>query len=184
MIKNSLMAAALVIGMTAGAASALADNQKPISWAELQALCANPKGGKDGVQVSPEHIFIQCTDTSTQWVADAPGSLPLDGKRTVTPGVISDKFVVSEPSKEYPVVGKGFSCLKYKEIRKTATVEKALSCAEIVGVKGDLADYCATEVTGKNVKPGLIKVEDTGNSVDTCAQQPGSGGGSGGFHYN
>ena len=176
MIKN-LLASALVLVSVAGASNAFADAKKNITWGELQALCANPKGGKDGVQVAPEHIFVQCSDTTTSWVADAPGTLPLDGSRIVTPGVISDKFVVAEASKTYPVADKGHSCLKFKEVKKTATVEKALSCTEIAGIKGDLADYCAMEVTGKNVKPGLVKVEDTGATMDTCANAvPGTGG--------
>ena len=168
MIQN-LFASTLVLVSMMGATQVFADTPKPISWADLQALCANPKGGKDGVQVSPEHIFIQCTDLSTAWVADAPGSLPLDGTRVVTPGVISDKFVVTEPSKSYPLADKGHSCLKFKEVRKTATVEKGLSCAEITAIKGSLADYCALEVTGKSIKPGLVKIEDTGDTLDTCA---------------
>ena len=61
------------------------------------------------------------------------GSVPLPAQRSVVTALFSDKFNVDADTKVYAEEAKGGSCLRYKEVAKTLTVEKALSCAEILG---------------------------------------------------
>ena len=67
--------------------------------------------------------------------------------------------------------------MRFKEVEQVLTIEKPLSCDEILNIKGDLGDYCegATDLA-KGVNPKLIDTHETGNAVDTCPGSSGKGG--------
>ena len=168
-----VMIAALSLSAAAFAGS---DGGQPvsartISLDDFKFRCAHPE--QTDIQRAPQNIRIQCTDDRHEYVATAPGSLDLPGARTVTAAVFSDKFNVDSQSKAVPGAGdKAGSCMRFKEVEQTLTIEKPLSCDDILSIKGDLSDYCqdATDLA-KGVNPKLIDSHDTGNAVDTC---PGS----------
>lgn len=140
-----------------------------ISLAEFKDRCANPDKYRGDVQRAPENIKVQCTDVVREYVADESGSVPLPGARQVVTALFSDKFDVAADSKVYAMDAKGGSCLRYKEVQKTLTVEKALSCNELLGMKDDLDDYCSSNLGAiKAANPKLIDVKDTGTVIDTC----------------
>jgi hypothetical protein len=154
---------------------------RSISYDEFKDRCLNPDKYKGDVQRAPENIKVQCTDISHQFVADESGSVPLPAQRSVVTALFSDKFTVDADTKVYAEDAAGGSCLRYKEVAKTLTVEKALSCAEILGMKDDIDSYCASNLAAiKSANPKLIDVKETGAVIDTCAgirggKDPGNG---------
>jgi hypothetical protein len=140
---------------------------KPISWEELKARCLHPE--QFDVQRAPQNIKIQCTDTRLVWAASAPGEIPLPGQRRVTSGVFADKFFVNAEVRHVPVFSKSGSCLRFKEVEENLTVERAVSCDEILAIKGDLSDFCSSASdSAKAANPKLLEVRETGNGIDTC----------------
>lgn len=138
-----------------------------INWDEFKARCENPE--RFDVQRAPQNIKVQCTDVSNEFVASDAGRIPLAGMRTVAVTVLSDKFHVATAAREVAIAGKSGSCLRFKEVQKTLTVEKPLSCGEVLAMKGDVGDFCVAALD--SVKAGnakLIEVQDTGRVVDTC----------------
>lgn len=152
--------------------------QKPISWEELKERCAHPE--QFDVQRAPQNIKVQCSDVTHTWLPAAPGEVSLQGVRHITTGVYSDKFVVSTQESELPVVGKAGSCSRYKEVQQLLTVERSLTCDELLNVKTDLSDYCVSVLdSSKGSSSKLIEQKETGNVIDTCGaqgQQPGKPG--------
>lgn len=146
-----------------------------ISWDELKARCLHPD--QFPVQRAPQNIKIQCADSSYEYVPAAAGQVSLAASRTVVTSVLADKFHVVAGAADVPVIARGGSCLRFKEIEKTLTIEKPMSCNEILGLKTDPAEYCVSaldQARGQN--PKLLAVRDTGHVVDTCGaltQSPG-----------
>lgn len=150
---------------------------RSISYDEFKDRCANPDKYRGDVQRAPENIKIQCTDTVRQFVADQSGDVPLPGSRQVVTSLFSDKFDVNSQSKVYAMDAKSGSCLRYKEVQKTLSIEKPLTCNEILSLKGDINDYCAQNLDSlKSANPKLIEVKDTGTVIDTCGGVRGGGG--------
>ena len=142
---------------------------KAISWAELKERCANPRSFPD-VQREPENIKIQCSDNQVNWVASAPGEFALQGARNVMTGLFSDKFVVNMDTTTQAAAARTGTCHRFKEIQEAFTVERQLSCAEVLGVKSDLAEYCTSILDqSKGSNPKLIEAKDTGRTIDTCS---------------
>jgi hypothetical protein len=165
-----------------GAGSAFADDgggkvsvgtqgaPRSISYDEFKDRCQNPDKYRGDVQRAPENIKVQCTDISHEYVADESGSVPLPAQHSVITALFSDKFNVDADTRVYAENAGGGSCLRYKEVAKTLTVEKALSCAEILGMKDDIDSYCASNIASlKSANPKLVDVKETGAVIDTCA---------------
>jgi hypothetical protein len=89
--------------------------------------------------------------------------------RMVTTAVSSNKFYVRAESDAIDTQASVGQCLRYKEIEESFTIEKSLSCADVLGIKGDIKDYCAssTELV-KGANPKIVNVKDTGAVIDTC----------------
>jgi hypothetical protein len=140
-----------------------------ISWEEFQGRCADPASFNQ--QVAPANITIQCTDVSTDFVPEAPGALNMASSRSISAQLTSDKWVVGGIAPEaMNVPEKGGSCLRYKEVAKTLTIEHSLSCSDILGLKGSINDYCQSSLdSSKGSNPKLGSVVDTGRVIDTCA---------------
>jgi hypothetical protein len=143
-----------------------------ISWGELQERCANPD--RFDVQRPPQNIRIQCTDRRTSWIAGKPGQLPLTGSRFVAAGVLSDKFFVGAEEGMVPFAQAGGSCLRFHEVLESVTLERSMSCAEVLGMKGSLSDFCSSVLDSSKggSKTGSGKWADrveTGRVADTCA---------------
>lgn len=142
---------------------------RSISFEEFKDRCANPDKYKGDVQRAPENIKVQCTDMVHEYVADQSGSVPLPGARSVVTALFSDKFNVAADTQVFAMEAKGGSCLRYKEVEKTLTVEKVLSCSEILGLKDGIDNYCAANLEHiKSANPKLLDVKDTGAVIDTC----------------
>ncbi|MDR3607425.1 MAG: hypothetical protein P4M08_08595 [Oligoflexia bacterium] len=157
------------IGEGIGGGKGLIHPPQGISWEEFQAHCANPASFNE--QVAPANIVIQCTGVSTEFVPVSPGSFVLTATGSVSVQVTSDKWVVGgiapQGVETREVTG---SCLRYKEVAKTLTVEHALTCPEVIGLKGTINDYCQGAVAAsKGSNPKLGSVVDTGRVVDTCS---------------
>jgi hypothetical protein len=171
--------ATLALAMSASAAFAGGDNDHgkrfKIGWDEFVARCKDPDSFDN--QREPRQINIVCTNTEREFVPDAPGSLALGATRHVVTAVLSDKFDVSGMERDYPIAQKPSSCLRYKEIEKTFSIQRGpVGCGEVLTIagKGDINDYCASalESAGKTT-PKLIDVRDTGSVMDTCGGQGG-----------
>jgi hypothetical protein len=142
---------------------------RSISIEEFKDRCANPDKYRGDVQRAPEHIKIQCTDTTHEYISDTSGEVPLPGSRSVITALFSDKFNVDANTKVYAMEAKGGRCLRYKEVAKTLTVEKELTCAAILGLKDGIDEYCASSLGSiKSANPKLIDVKDTGTVIDSC----------------
>lgn len=142
---------------------------REVTLEEFKYRCENWE--KTDVQRPPQSIRVQCTDNQLEWVAGAPGAVPLQGTRRVGTALLSDKFVVSGiQAKDVPVFAQSGKCLRFKEIQKDLTIERALSCGEILNMKQGLEEYCVgalDQEKGRN--PKLIGVQETGRVIDSCA---------------
>jgi hypothetical protein len=138
-----------------------------VSWEEFKGRCANPDAYPQ--QRRPDRITIQCTNVEREFVPDAPGQVDLANGRRVITTVLSDKFNVASMDNGYALAARPGSCLRYKEIEKTISIERPLTCSEVLGIKGEVSDFCASALdTAKGVNPKLIDTHETGNRVDSC----------------
>ena len=154
-------------------------NSRGISFEELAERCANPD--KTDTQKAPQNIKLQCTDVRTEWVAAAPGEVPLPGVRRVVTALFADKFHVGANSREVPVFNKSGSCLRFKEVERVLTIERPLSCAEVLGMKGTPEDFCIGALdAAKGANPKLSDIKDTGSMINTCDGLGGGGNGKNG----
>jgi hypothetical protein len=140
---------------------------RPISWEELKDRCAHPE--QFDVQRAPQNILLRCEDRRLIWQAAPSGEVALPGSRQVASGVFTDKFYVEAQRREVLVAGKSGSCHRFKEVEETLVVERPLSCDEVLGIKGDLTEFCAslTEATKGN-NPKAVEWKDTQRVIDTC----------------
>jgi hypothetical protein len=159
-----------------GAQMAFAGDDRPlatVSWEEFKYRCSEAKDKPLNQQGKPEHIRLQCTNVERDFVAAEPGFVPLQASRHVMTTVVSDKYDVAAMGRDYPASAAAKNqapCLRYKEIERTIQVEKSLSCGEILGIKGDVNDYCAAALDMvKGTSPKLIETRDTGVTKDSCA---------------
>lgn len=181
MIQSRNFAAALAITAVTlvglmGSVAAHAGNDDPgqqytISWDDFKYRCSDAKDKPLNEQGKPLHIRVQCTNVEREFVPGAPGSVPLAASRQVVTNVLSDKFNVAAMGKDYPSNSKATgSCLRYKEVERTIQIEKTMECAEILAIKGDINDYCMSNLDSmKGTSPKLIETRDTGVVRDTCA---------------
>jgi hypothetical protein len=150
----------------------------PISWDEFKYRCSDAKDKPQNMQGKPLNIHVVCTNIEREFIPGEPGSIPLDASRLVVATVHSDKFSVAEMNKAYqPAAGKGGgTCVRYKEVERTIQGQSNLSCDQILGMKGDINDYCATNLDSlKGASPKLITTHETGNVRDTCGSASGGG---------
>ena len=138
-----------------------------INWEDFKARCADPDSFDN--QRAPKEIRLQCTSVEREFVPDAPGVLELDSGRQIVTTLLSDKFSVSASQNPLVTQPKTVSCLRYKEVEKSMTLERAMSCVEVLSMKGEPHEYCGSLLNhAKGSNPKLIDVRETGNSVDPC----------------
>jgi len=180
---NLFLSLALVLSAT----SAFADGGKggdkggdngpsfTLTWDQFKAQCQDP--AHSPIQHAPENIVVQCTDVRHDYVAQNSGNIPLAASRMVTTAVSSNKFYVRAESDAIDTQASTGQCLRYKEIEESFTIEKSLSCADVLGIKGDIKDYCAssTELV-KGANPKIVNVKETGAVIDTCGADALGGG--------
>ena len=173
-----------------GAQSARADDAKiqtrAISWEEFQKRCADPRAFPND-QTPILNAVISCTDTRKEYVSAAPADVPLRNARSVTYDVSSEKFVIASATADVPAAAQTGTCLRFKEVEKVYSFQRKVSCADILNIKGDLANFCLGSLDkGKNENPKGVVSRDTGVVVDTCAgvdhqeRDPAGKGGKGG----
>jgi hypothetical protein len=151
----------------AGGGDNVNPNTPSLSWDQFKDSCLHPEQFNN--QVAPKDIKIQCTDVSREFLSSAPGQVPLPGNRRVIFAVYSNKYHVNAEQVEAPILNKGGSCLRFREVERTITVEKRLTCDDILGIKSSLAEFCASNLTlAKGANPKLIENHDTGRFIDTC----------------
>jgi hypothetical protein len=175
MKKTSQFAFALIAAALAGP-MAFAGQQDPghqhtISWDDFKYRCSDSPDKPLNEQGVPTHIKVICTNVEREFVADKAGAIPLDASRHVAAHVTSDKFDVSDAmERDYPVAAKGAGmCPRYKEVEHQLQVERDLSCADVLSIKGDVQDYCAANVDSmKGAVAKNIQTHDTGVVINTC----------------
>jgi hypothetical protein len=139
-----------------------------INWDDMKDRCLHPER-LEGFK-GQANIKLLCSDTSVEFVPAAPGQLPLAGTRTVVSTVVGDRFQSEAKNLSFPLQGKGGSCLRFKEVEKKLSIEKAITCGEVLSQKADLGQVCQNAVDQmKGANPRLVQVRETGKVVDTCA---------------
>lgn len=184
MFKNEKFVFASFVAILISSASAMAnpihkpDPSKPagsgeahaaaVAWDEFRERCAQPE--KFDVQRAPQNIRVQCTDTRMNWVAAPASALTLPCERRVGGAVFSDKFYVANSERDFEVSAKAGSCHRFQEVEETISVERPVSCDEVLGVKGDVHDWCSSVLEGVRMSnPKAIERRDTNRVFDTCA---------------
>jgi len=146
------------------------DNNGPsftLTWDQFKAQCQDP--AHSPIQHAPENIVVQCTDVRHSYVPESSGNIPMAASREVTTAVSSNKFYVRAESDAIDTQAAVGQCLRYKEVEASFTIEKSLSCADVLGIKGDIKDYCASSTDlVKNANPKVVNFKDTGATIDTC----------------
>jgi hypothetical protein len=176
-ISMSMWAGVCAVSFVLSVASAFAGSKddgnkagptQPISLEEFKGRCMHPRDYDK--QVAPENISISCTNVESEFVPEAPGNFQMMSARQVTAGVFSSKWHVGGvDAKDVPVQQKSGSCLRYKEVVRTLTEARQVSCDEIVAMKGDIQDYCLSVLdSSKSQHPKLIDTKETGRLIDTC----------------
>ena len=141
---------------------------RALTWQDFREACRHP--AQFGSQRAPQNVKVLCTNQQTTWVAAPSGEVNLQGARRLTIAVTSDKYHVAPFAAEVPVYSKVGSCSRFREVVETYTApERVVSCDEILGYKGELADLCAEEVDkSKGNDSKLIQTLETGRMIDTC----------------
>ncbi len=169
-VLSALAAIACVSSAFAGGESNQPTPVRSITFEEFKARCQHPESFD--IQRAPQNISIQCTDVSTEFVPTAPGSVPLASTRQVSTAIKSEKFSVGDlQTKTVPSAVGAAACLRFKEVRNTASVEYGLSCADVLAIKGSAEDYCVSSLDASLAKGAKVSAEDTGRTIDTCAPQ-------------
>jgi hypothetical protein len=138
-----------------------------LTWEQFKESCLHPEQFNN--QVAPKDIRVQCTDVTRDFITASPGQVPLPGARRVVYAVFSNKYHVNADQREVPMLNKGGSCLRFREVERALTIEKRLTCEDILGIKSDLAEYCASSLMiAKGANPKLVESHDTGRVIDTC----------------
>lgn len=165
---------------------------RAISWQEFKARCQDPQSFPD-VQIEPRNIKVRCTESTVDFVQQAPGTIPLPGSRSIRTEVLSDKWYVSPSSREIQVEQKSGGCLRFKQVQRTFAYEVALACPQVLAFPGEPDEYCEQSMGkgmshggGKDDKGGrrpggdfgkggwgkekeLVDERDTGVTIDSCA---------------
>jgi hypothetical protein len=162
----------MAVAMIAGVSQAFAgpgDGQSmtTLTWEQFQTQCSNP--GSTATQATPQNIEVQCTNDQKEYVADTSVSIPLSDSRVVTTALSSNKFQVESETTNVSEPAAAGSCLTYKEVEETFSIQMSLTCADILNIKGDISDYCASQTAlVKSANPKIVNVRDTGNVINTC----------------
>jgi len=139
-----------------------------VAWDEFKARCAHPE--KFDVQRAPQNIRVQCVDERLTWMAAPPNELTLPVERRVGSAVYADKFHVAQSIRDFEVQAKAGSCHRFQEYEERVAVERPVSCDEILTVKGDVHDWCASVLDGiRSTQPKVVERKETNRIFDTCA---------------
>ena len=180
MSKYSVTVGMIALTMTAmafaGADKGKGDDKKnpgaptpvrTISFEEMKERCAHPE--QFDVQRAPQNIRVQCSDTQYSWIAMESGQFQLPARRKVSETLFSDKFFVATQNRDVEVAAGSGTCQRFKEVEQRFTIERTLTCDELLGIKGDLTDYCVSILdSSKGSNPKLVDTKDTGSVLDTC----------------
>jgi hypothetical protein len=167
----------IAVAMVAGMSQAFAgpgDGQSmtTLTWDQFKTQCSNP--GSTATQATPQNIEVQCTNDQKEYVADSSGNVPLASSRVVTTAISSNKFQVEAETNNVAEPASAGSCLRYKEVEESFSIQMSLTCSDILSIKGDISDYCASQTAlVKGANPKIVNVRDTGAAIDTCAGQGG-----------
>ena len=176
-VPGLLAVATLFTALAAGASEFRAEGTleaqaapgvRTVAWEEFRGRCEHPE--QYDVQRAPQNIRIQCMDRRLNWVASAPGEIDLPTGRRVSAGIISDKFAVERSDHEVAQAAKSGSCQRFKEVEEIFTVERPVSCQEILAASGDAGEFCREILDGaKRGNPKWVERKDTNRVLDTCA---------------
>ncbi len=139
-----------------------------VAWDEFKERCSTPE--KFDVQRAPQNIRVQCTDDRLTWMAAPPNALTLPLERRVSSAVFADKFYVAQSTREFEMGAKAGSCHRFQEYEEHVSVERPVTCEEILSVKGDVHDWCASVLDGvRGMNPKMVERRETNRVFDTCA---------------
>jgi hypothetical protein len=148
-----------------------------VTWDQFQYQCAH--WDKTQIQRQPQNIVLQCSDYETDFEPAQPGTIALSGTRRISTLVTSSKFTTgSDPTfRDIPILSKGGTCTRFKEVARTYSIEHDMTCDEVLGLKGSPEDYCQSLLDqGKGSNPKMVQVADTGRVIDTCGDLANDGG--------
>lgn len=141
-----------------------------LSFKEFKDSCLNPMQFQS--QRPPQDIKVVCKDVRRTWVPVDSGSIRMVSPRVITSEVYSDKFHVAL-AEHHPVNEESMvACSRFKEVAQVVSTERAVTCDEILALKGELHDFCA-DVTSQLVasNAGSAQISDTGRVYDTCPRK-------------
>ena len=166
---KSLTVLAYVLAMLLGSNFVYASNGE-LSYDEFLTSCQNP--GAFGHQRPPQSIKVQCKNVLTGWEQIEAGSLSLDESRMLTSEIFSDKYHVSAVDFQIETPERRVTCPRLREIVQRVTVEKSLTCEQIIANQQGLKELCLAvidEAIASN--PELVQTTATGRVFNVCADE-------------
>jgi len=161
-----------VLSLALGASAASAGSN--VGWQDLKAACENP--GRFHNQIAPKNIEISCEDTQTRYLPTKSGTVDLNVSRSVTSSVISDKYSVSPRTDAIAMANEVAACPQYRKVEETLTLNRAISCDEILAYVGSATDFCmglASELRAAN--PDVVQVTEKEEYVSLCKTEESRG---------
>jgi len=177
------VAAVVAVGTIGFASAAMASGesgQRQLSWDQLRVACANPAAFQS--QRPPSAIRVTCEDSRLVWEVDQSEAMEMDNKRHISTSLTSDKYNVAKSGQAVSIDGTQAMCPRLKEVQISYSKSFSLSCQEIQGFRGSLADYCVGALDQDlKANQSLGTRRETGRAYDLCAnpelvtQQPPAG---------
>jgi hypothetical protein len=165
-IAPKIMAFAAV-AMSACAFAGSPMGSKPLNFEEFKRSCSEPAQFQS--QIPPANIQISCKDLRHVWVPADSGTVALDEHRQVETELMSDKYHVNAETNAVAMPEKAGVCPRFKQLEETFTVQRSVDCSDILAYKGDLTDYCTTNLdSSKDENAKLVSARETGRVIDTC----------------
>lgn len=166
------IAAIAAIGTLAISSVAMADHtanqQRQLSWEQLQGACVNPSAFQ--TQRQPNAIRLTCEDTRTIWEVEQTDRVEMDNSRRIVASLSSDKFFVVKQEQAVPIGVSQTTCPRLREIQVTHTKSVSLSCQEMQAFKGNMNDFCKNLIDQDlQSNKSLATRTETGRIYDMCA---------------
>jgi len=169
------VAAVVAVGSIGFASAAMASGEngqsagnRQLTWDQLRVACANPAAFQS--QRPPSAIRVTCEDSRLVWEVDQSEAIEMDNKRHISTSLTSDKYSVARQGQAVSIDGTQAMCPRLREVEISYSKSFSLSCQEVQGFRGSLADYCVGALdqdlkTNKN----LGSRRETGRAYDLCA---------------
>jgi hypothetical protein len=162
--KKAFLTSAIILA-TGGAQAAT-----NLSFEDLKVACQDPS--RFHGQIAPKNIEISCQETQYRWAPDKAGTVSLGTERQITSAVVSDKYSVAPTTAEVNMADEVASCPQFVRVKEELSLNRALTCDEVVAFAGTGADFCAnllTEMRAANAKAVHTTILEE-ERMSTCGQ--------------